>query len=69
MSNHDFNAFPQRRLHRSRSNRMIAGICGGLAETYGWDATLLRIAFVVSCLLPGPQFLIYLIAWFIIPKD
>ncbi|KAA8724047.1 PspC domain-containing protein [Corynebacterium spheniscorum] len=69
MSLNDYNAYPQRRLHRSRSNRMIAGICGGLAETYGWDATLVRIAVLLSCLLPGPQALIYFIAWFIIPKD
>ncbi|GAC56154.1 hypothetical protein GOHSU_04_00230 [Gordonia hirsuta DSM 44140 = NBRC 16056] len=58
-----------RKLRRSRQDRMIAGICGGLAEYFGVDATWVRIAFVVSILLPGPQVLLYLLLWLIIPQD
>ncbi|ASR39436.1 PspC domain-containing protein [Prauserella marina] len=55
-------------LTRSRSNRMIAGVCAGIAERYGWKTSTVRLVFVVSCLLPGPQFLLYLVLWLIIPK-
>lgn len=44
-------------------------MCGGLAEYLGWSANLVRILFVVSCLLPGPQFLLYIALWIFIPKD
>lgn len=59
---------PTRRLTRSTSDKWIAGVCGGLAEYFGWNATIVRIAFIASCLLPGPQFLIYLVLWLVIPK-
>jgi phage shock protein C len=58
-----------RRLYRSRRHRMIAGVCGGLAEYFGWDPSLVRLIAVVSILLPGPQFLAYIIAWIVIPED
>lgn len=57
------------RLYRSRRQRMIGGVCGGLAERFGWDPTLVRIAFVLSLFLPGPQVLAYIVAWIIIPED
>ena len=38
-------------LHRSRRNRMIAGVCGGLAESLGWDATLVRLLYVLISVL------------------
>ncbi|PXY22219.1 PspC domain-containing protein [Prauserella muralis] len=56
------------RLTRSRSNRMIAGVCGGLAERYGWNPNTVRLLFVLSCLLPGPQVLAYLVLWLVMPK-
>ena len=56
-------------LVRTRDGKMIAGVCAGIARKYGWDATLVRIVFVLSCLLPGPQFLLYLILWIIIPQE
>ncbi|MBY8857946.1 PspC domain-containing protein [Nocardia sp. CA2R105] len=58
-----------RRLTRSRTDRWIGGVCGGLAEYFGWNATLVRLLFILSCLLPGPQFLIYLVLWVVIPKE
>jgi phage shock protein C len=56
-------------LTRSRSNRVIAGVCAGLAERVGWQPRTMRIVFVVSCLLPGPQFLLYLLLWIVMPRD
>ncbi len=60
---------PTRRLTRSTSDKWIGGVCGGLAEYFGWNANLIRLLFVLSCLLPGPQFIIYLVLWIIIPKQ
>lgn len=57
------------RLTRSTDDRMIAGVCAGIARRYGWDVNLVRVLFVLSCLLPGPQFLAYLALWVIIPAD
>ncbi|MCF8571382.1 PspC domain-containing protein [Gordonia sp. HY002] len=58
-----------RRLHRSRTDRQIAGVAGGLAEYFGVEASWVRIAFVASILLPGPQVLLYAILWAVIPSD
>jgi phage shock protein PspC (stress-responsive transcriptional regulator) len=58
-----------RRLYRPRDNRWIAGVCSGLARRYGLAPNLVRFLFVLSCLLPGPQFLIYLALWMFIPGE
>ena len=58
-----------RTLYRSRRSRVIAGVCGGLAEYFGWDPTVVRLRFVASFLLPGPQAVFYLVAWIIIPSE
>ncbi|MFZ2509893.1 MAG: PspC domain-containing protein [Gordonia sp. (in: high G+C Gram-positive bacteria)] len=60
---------PVKKLRRSSNDKMIAGICGGLATYFGVDATWIRVAFVASILLPGPQVLLYLLLWLIIPQD
>jgi phage shock protein C len=44
-----------RRLYRSRTNRKLAGVCGGLAQYFNTDATLIRVLFVVLALLGGPR--------------
>ncbi len=59
---------PQK-LYRSKSERVIGGVCGGIAERYGWEPVLLRIAVVLSFFLfAGPLIIIaYIIAWMVIP--
>lgn len=60
-----------KKFYRSPHNKLIAGICGGLANYLGWDADKLRIAYVVVSLLSAafPGLLVYLILWFLIPED
>ncbi|HJU69816.1 MAG TPA: PspC domain-containing protein [Gemmatimonadaceae bacterium] len=57
-------------LRRSRSNRMIAGVVGGLAEYWSVDPTLARVIFVVASLLSAafPGTIVYIILWLIIPE-
>ncbi len=55
-------------LSRPQNNKIIAGVCAGLAERFGISATLVRILAVASCILPGPQFIFYIGAWIIVPK-
>jgi phage shock protein C len=57
-----------KRLYRSR-DRIIGGVCGGLAAYLGVDASLVRVLTVLSLLLPGPQILAYLVAWVIVPEE
>jgi phage shock protein PspC (stress-responsive transcriptional regulator) len=49
--------------------RMIAGVCSGLARRFGMSPNTVRVIFVVSCLLPGPQFLIYIVLWILMPSE
>ena len=49
--------------------RVIAGVCAGLADRYGWNANVVRLVFVLSCLLPGPQFIVYIILWAVMPSE
>ncbi|HEY2056884.1 PspC domain-containing protein [Amycolatopsis sp. NBC_01480] len=58
----------RRKLTRSREHYVFGGVCGGLAEFYGSTPYRVRLLFVISCILPGPQFLLYLLLWFIIPN-
>ncbi|MEV0679336.1 PspC domain-containing protein [Actinosynnema sp. NPDC050436] len=55
-------------LTRPRNQRVIAGVCAGLAERFGWQPNTVRLIALLSCLLPGPQFVIYLVLWVIMPK-
>ena len=57
-----------KKLYRSESNRMIAGVCGGIAEYFEIDATLVRLGFAVFSLLGGSGVLAYLVAMIIIPQ-
>ncbi|MFB9908140.1 PspC domain-containing protein [Allokutzneria oryzae] len=55
------------RLTRSRDS-VFFGVAGGIAERFGWRPGTVRIAFVASCVLPGPQFLLYLALALLMPK-
>jgi len=57
------------RLVRPRNGKLIAGVCAGLARRFGWSAATVRILFLLSCLLPGPQVLVYLVLWVVMPKE
>ena len=57
-----------RRLTRSRTDKMIAGVCGGLAEALDIDSTVVRLLFILLALLGGHGILIYLILWVIMPR-
>ena len=56
-------------LVRPRSGRVIAGVCAALARRFGMRPRLVRLIFVVSCLLPGPQILIYVVLWIALPAE
>ncbi len=62
------NQTPQiKKLYRSRKDRMIAGVCGGLAEFFGIDTTWVRLIFILFFFLGGCALLIYVIMWLIVP--
>ncbi|HJY43006.1 MAG TPA: PspC domain-containing protein [Propionibacteriaceae bacterium] len=56
-----------RKLYRSRTQRMVAGVCGGLAEYFNLDATLMRVLFLVLAVVGGSGLVIYLVMWIIVP--
>lgn len=58
------------KLHRSRQNRMLAGVMGGVAEYLGWNVNLTRILFVIisSMSVAVPGILIYIILWLVMPN-
>lgn len=49
--------------------RVIGGVCAGLAARFGWSPNVVRLLFVLSCILPGPQFLVYIALWVLIPSE
>jgi len=59
------------KLHRSSSNRIIAGVCGGFAEWLGWNPTTFRVLYVIVSILSAafPGLLVYLVLWLVMPKD
>ena len=58
-----------RRLSRPRDDRWIAGVCSGLGRRFGLPSGLVRLLFVLSCLLPGPQFIAYIVLWALLPNE
>jgi phage shock protein C len=56
-----------RSLVRPRRGRWIAGVCAGLARRFGLEPWQVRLLFLLSCLLPGPQILLYIVLWIAIP--
>lgn len=59
-----------KRLTRSTHDRMIAGVCGGIAEYFDVDSTLVRVAFVLLSVLSAafPGLLVYIIMWLVVPE-
>lgn len=58
-----------KKLYRSRKDKMIGGVAGGLAEYFDIDPTLIRIIFVVTLFVGGGGFLAYIILWIVIPEE
>lgn len=56
-------------LYRPREGRVIAGVCAGLGRRFGLSAFTVRLLAIVSCVLPGPQFLIYIALWIMMPSE
>jgi len=56
---------------RSRNDRVIAGVCGGLAKALGWNSTAVRIIYVVGSILSAafPGILVYLVLWAVMPQE
>ena len=59
----------ERRLVRPRNGRWIGGVCAGLADRFGLSRGVVRLLFVLSTLIPGPQFLLYIALWIVIPSE
>jgi phage shock protein PspC (stress-responsive transcriptional regulator) len=62
---------PSNPLRRSKKNRLIGGVCGGLANWLGWDVTLVRVLFVVISIfsVAFPGILAYIILWVVMPEE
>lgn len=59
----------QKKLHRSNAEKMIAGVCGGIAEYFNMDATVVRLLWVLFCLLGGSGVIAYIAAAIIMPPE
>jgi phage shock protein C len=58
-----------KKLYRSKKNRVIAGVCGGIAEYFNIDPTLVRLLWIFFVIIWGSGILAYIIAWIIIPEE
>jgi phage shock protein PspC (stress-responsive transcriptional regulator) len=56
-------------MTRPSNDRMIAGVCAGVARQLGIKPNIIRLLFVLSLLLPGPQILLYILGWVLIPDE
>ena len=61
---------PSMPLHRSQKHKIIAGVCGGVADWLGWSPTLVRVLFVVASVLSAafPGIIVYIVMWVLMPK-
>jgi phage shock protein PspC (stress-responsive transcriptional regulator) len=60
-------SYPKKRLMRSSTDKKIAGVCGGLAEYFDLDPTIIRVIWVLALLLFGTGVLAYIILWIVLP--
>ena len=58
-----------KRLYKSNKDKMLDGVCGGLAEYFGVDPTLIRLAWVLLCAMGGSGVVAYIVAAIVIPRD
>jgi len=58
-----------KRLYRSSSNKVLGGVCGGIAEFFGIDATWVRLAAAVLAVIGGTGVIIYILLWLVLPDD
>jgi phage shock protein PspC (stress-responsive transcriptional regulator) len=58
-----------RGLARPRKGRWIAGVCAAIADRFGISRAVVRALFVISIVLPGPQVLVYVVLWILIPSE
>ena len=58
-----------KKLYRSRDDKFLAGVCGGLADYFNTDSNLIRILWIILILFKGAGLFVYLIAWLIIPEE
>ncbi|MGW0809166.1 PspC domain-containing protein [Nonomuraea sp. NPDC002799] len=56
-------------MYRSREHRILAGVCGGLAEKMGLPPTLVRVLWVLLSLIPGPLWVVYVAMWILVPEQ
>lgn len=58
-----------RKLYRTRDNRVIAGVCGGIGQYLGVDPTVVRLATILLALLSGIGLVLYIAAWLLVPEE
>ena len=62
-------SFAAKGLVRPQSGRFVAGVCAGLARRFGMSPGIMRLIWVISIVLPGPQFLAYIALWILMPSE
>ena len=60
---------PYKKLYRARKDKMIAGVCGGIAHYFRTDPTIVRLLFILFLLLGGSALLVYIIMWIVVPVE
>jgi phage shock protein C len=58
-----------RKLYRSETKRMLGGVCGGLSDYFGVDATIVRVLFLLLCFVGGAGILLYPALWIVVPTE
>jgi phage shock protein C len=54
-------------MYRSKEHKIVAGVCGGIADKLGWSPTLVRALWLLLSLIPGPLWVLYVILWIVLP--
>ncbi|WP_433371939.1 PspC domain-containing protein [Streptosporangium sp. CA-115845] len=55
-------------MYRSRNHKIIAGVCGGIADSLNLPPTLVRVLWLLLSLIPGPLWVVYVLMWIFVPK-